>query len=273
MPSGYISHDGKFREFQAQTTLVCFHDLLGFGEMVALSGGSLDSAVGELCRKRIEALRKNVGVAESEFPSGTKLFQMNDSAVAVCDIDHYISRMHLQKQGVSSNNPDRKTFIKVTKFLIASAEMHMRTEFGEEQTRIGPAGRTIVVAGHRWPINLEQSDSVADVPELQANLAFSEAYLVDSQGSSIGLNGLSMYMNDLMFWLLKLGSEQSPDIAGKLAGSVDVRGTPFPELTQFAQGPNVTATIFHRKVEYCELHSHVISRLRKEIDKIAGDER
>jgi hypothetical protein len=269
MPIGYSSPDGKFKEFKAKTTLVCFHDLLGFGEMVALSGGSLDSAVGELCLRRIEALRKNVGIAEPEFPSGTKLFQMNDSAVAVCDIDHYISRNHLQKPGVSSNKPDREIFIKVVQFLIASAEMHTRTEFEEERTRIGPAGRTIVVAGHRWPISLAQSDKVADVPELQANLAFSEAYLVDSQGSSIGLKGLSMYMNDLMYWLLKLGSEQSPDIASKLSNSVDVRGMPFPDLTQFGQGPSVTATIFHKKVEYLELHSHVIARLRNSINEIA----
>ena len=268
MPSGYVSPEGDFREFQSRTTLVCFHDLLGFGEMVALSGGSLDSAVGELCKKRIELLRKNVGAAELEFPEGTKLFQMNDSAVAVCDIDHYISRMHLQKQGVSSNKPSRENFIKAAKFLVASAEMHMRTEFEEERTRIGPAGRTIVVAGHRWPINLEKKGDVADVPELQANLAFSEAYLVDSQGSSIGLRGLSMYMNDLMYWLLKLGSEQSPDVAQKLAVSVDVGGIPFPELTQFAQGPNIFAQVFHRKIEYRELHSHVISRLRGELNRL-----
>ena len=270
MASGYASHYGEFKRDEAQTTLVCFHDLLGFGEMVALSGGSLDSAVGDLCRKRIEGLRKNIGKAESEFPLGTKLFQMNDSAVAVCDIDHYISRMHLHKQGVASNKPDKSVFLKTVQFLVASAEMHMRTEFGEEQTRIGPAGRTIVVAGHRWPITLDETDNVEDVPELQANLAFSEAYLVDSQGSSIGLNGLSMYMNDLMYWLLKLGSDQSPEIAAALASSVDVRGMKFPELTQFAQGPNVNATVFHRKVEYRQLHSHVVARLRGALDQVAN---
>lgn len=164
---------------------------------------------------------------------------MSDSAIAVYDIDHFISRMHLHKQGVSSNNPNREILIRTIQFLVASAELHMRTEFGEERTRIGPAGRTIVVAGHRWPIDLDSSDDVIDAPELQANLAFSEAYLVDRQGSSIGLKGLSMYMNDLFFWLLKLGTDESPDVATALEASVDVRGMPFPELFQYAQGSNV----------------------------------
>lgn len=271
MSNGYVSHDGEWKEIKSKTTLVCFHDLLGFGEMVALSGGSLDSAVGELCLKRIHKLRENVGIAEKEYPKGTKLFQMNDSAVAVCDIDHFISRMHLHKSGISSNKPSKEVFLKVIEFLIASSEMHMRTEFGEEQSRIGAAGRTIVTAGHRWPVALKEEDGVIDVPELQANLAFSEAYLVDSYGSKIGLKGLSMYMNDLMYWLLKLGSQESPDIAERLEQSVEVNGWKFPELVQFAMGENVEATVFHRKVEYRELHSHVISRLRKMLTTIKSE--
>jgi hypothetical protein len=266
LSDGYITEQG-YKEGNSQTTLVCFHDLLGFGEMVSLSGGSLDSAVGDLCKRRIHELRKNIGLSQNEFPSGTKFFQMNDSAVAVFDIDHFIARMHLQKSGIKSNRPNKDIFLKVIQFLIASAELHMRTEFGEEQTRIGPAGRTIVVAGHRWPIENNDSDLVTDVPELQANLAFSEAYILDSLGSSIGLQGLSMYMNDLFFWLLKLGAEENTLIAKAFSDSADVNGMGFPELVQFGQGTNVSANIFHRSVEYRQVHSHVVSRLRRVISE------
>lgn len=272
MSDSYIGLDGVHKKSTSQTTLVCFHDLLGFGEMVSLSGGSLDSAVGELCKKRISSLRQNIGKMEGEFPVGTKLFQMNDSAIAVCDIDHYIGRMHLHKSGIKSNKPSKSAFLRVCQFLVASSKLHMSTEFTEEHTRIGPAGRTIVVAGHRWPIDNDENDSVTDVPELQANLAFSEAYLMDAQGAKVGLKGMSMYINDLYFWLLKLGAEGNPEIAKELISSPDITNSPFPAWINYAMGSDIKTTIFHREVEYKPVHSHMVSRMDKIVAQLIKSE-
>jgi hypothetical protein len=56
------------------TTMVCFHDLLGYGEMVALSGGNLDSAVGKLAHERINLLRNTVSIIKHHFPENAIFF-------------------------------------------------------------------------------------------------------------------------------------------------------------------------------------------------------
>lgn len=134
------------------TTMVCFHDLLGFGNMVSVSGGTLNSAVGEIAHKRIGMLRETVNKVNHDFPEGTKLFQMNDSAVAVCDLDYNISSMHIDSGSIGSQPPTAESVINALNFVCASAKLHQRTIQNESHSKIGPAGRSFIVLGKRWPV-------------------------------------------------------------------------------------------------------------------------
>ncbi|MCK5268243.1 MAG: hypothetical protein KAR07_08750, partial [Spirochaetes bacterium] len=188
-------------EKNAITTMVCYHDLLGFGNMVSVSGGTLDSLVGKIAHQRVNILRETISEVKSDFPSETVFFQMNDTAIAVCDIDINISSMFVDSKSIGFQVPPHNEIKKALKFVCGSAKLHHRTIEKENNSQIGPAGRSFVVLGSRWPID-KYEDSVIDVPELQANLAFSEAYIADSIGSQAGFIARSfdsLYINDLMW--------------------------------------------------------------------------
>lgn len=240
------------------TTMVCFHDLLGFGDMVSVSGGTFNSAVGQIAHARIGMLRETVGEVASEFPAGTVFFQMNDSAVAVCDLDIQIGAMHVDSASIYVATPSEEAALKALKFVCASAKLHHRTIQKEHEGRFGPAGRSFVVLGKRWPIN-SYSGLVADVPELQANLAFSEAYIADSLGAKAGFGGRTwdnIYLNDFMWQLMrivghspKFGNLLSKNLLGGAWGA-------FPENILAPDTVEIETTIFHRKRTFHSIMSH-----------------
>lgn len=239
------------------TTMVCFHDLLGFGDMVSVSGGTFDSAVGAIAHKRISLLRQSISHVSAEFPQGTRLFQMNDSAIAVCDIDFEIGSMHIDSGSISASHPSREVALKALKFLGASACLHHKTVQVEHDLKIGPAGRTFVVLGKRWPIP-EVSDTVFDVQELQANLAFSEAHIADSMGSKYGFSGRAwdlLFVNDYMWFLMMVSGMSIPDIAPSLS-ALGKQGESFPKNLIADGTAKIEAEIFHRKRTFFSLLSH-----------------
>jgi hypothetical protein len=67
------------------TTLVGFHDLLGYGDMIAASSGTLGSAVGEIAYRRILGLQRSVAEVRHCFPDGTRFFHINDTVTAYLD--------------------------------------------------------------------------------------------------------------------------------------------------------------------------------------------
>lgn len=241
------------------TTMVCFHDLLGFGDMVSVSGGTFASAVGEIAHKRINMLRETVSEVASEFPEGTVLFQMNDSAVAVCDLDFDIGSMHIDAASIRSKVASKDVTLKALHFVCASAKLHHRTIQKEHDGKIGPAGRSFVVLGKRWPVD-SHNDKVTDVPELQANLAFSEAYMADSLGAKAGFSNRawdSIYINDLMWFLMSTatlsllgrGASLSENLVGGKNGS-------FPENLRAPNSLAIETMIFHRKRTFHSVMSH-----------------
>lgn len=239
------------------TTMVCFHDLLGFGEMVSVSGGTFTSKVGEIAHQRISLLRQTVSDVSREFPTGTRLFQMNDSAIAVCDLELDINSMHVDAEHIACDIPKRETAVKALNFLGASAKLHHKTIQCEQNHTIGPAGRTFVVIGKRWPIPT-LNDSIVDVPELQANLAFAEAHTADSMGSKHGFgNGVfdNFYVNDYMWFLLMGGVASWQDIMGNLAG-LGNKDLPFPQNLRPVGSTPIVVNIFHRKRSFFSLMSH-----------------
>ena len=242
------------------TTMVCFHDLLGFGNMVSVSGGTLDSAVGEIAHRRISMLRETVSEVTADFPDGTSLFQMNDSAIAVCDLDHDIGSMHIDSGSISSKSPTAESAVKALNFVCASAKLHQRTIQKESDSKIGAAGRSFIVLGKRWPIpNFE--DNVTDVPELQANLAYSEAYAADTAGSKSGFGGRAwdnIYINDLMWFLMTTAITAIPNeinnLNRNLACSPELT---FPEkIVAPLNSKPIELTIFHKKRKFYSVMSH-----------------
>lgn len=236
-------------ETKGITTMVCFHDLLGFGNMVSVSGGTLDSVMGEIAHRRIDLLRQTVGEVSKEFPDGTSLFQMNDSAVASCDIDLSIGSSHIDAGAISSLIPQEAVAKRALDFVCASSILHHNTALNELRERIGPAGRTFIVLGKRWPVE-NHEDCVTDVPALQANLAFSEAYIADSLGSKAGfIAGAwdSIYLNDLMWMFLTLVGKPLSGLSS-LVKTIPICDTGvFPKCLCASEPREIEATIFHRK--------------------------
>jgi hypothetical protein len=241
------------------TTMVCFHDLLGFGNMVSVSGGTFDSAVGDIAHKRVNMLRETVSEVASDFPEETVLFQMNDSAVAVCDLDLNIGSMHIDAASISAEPPSKEIALKALNFVCASAKLHHRTIQKEHDGKIGPAGRSFIVLGKRSPID-SHNDKVTDVPELQANLAFSEAYMADSLGAKAGFSGRawdSIYINDFMWFLMSTSAYSQPEIGASLSKNlVGGKNGKFPENIRAPHSSEIETTIFHRKRKFHSVMSH-----------------
>ncbi len=242
------------------TTMVCFHDLLGFGNMISVSGGTLNSAVGTIAHQRIGMLRKTVNEVNHEFPEGTKLFQMNDSAIAVCDLDYNINSMHIDSGSIASQPPTAESAIKALNFVCASAKLHQRTIEKESDSKIGPAGRSFIVLGKRWPVP-SYEDQVTDVAELQANLAYSEAYAADTAGSKAGFSGRSwdnIYINDMMWFLMSIAKIVIPNEISKLNNNLTCNpGTEFPnKIIAPLNDKPIELNIFHRKRTFYSVMSH-----------------
>jgi hypothetical protein len=164
---------------KAKRTIVAFHDLLGFGEMVAASGGTFDSAVGAVAFARIKSLRESIDSVHGQFPAGTTFFHFNDTLTAHLDVDIEIGSSHTDSTGIGMAPPKRHEVLKTIRMLGAAATLHQRSIATEDADRIGAAGRTFVVMGKRWELGTGPSGPVMEIPHLQANLAFAEAHLAE----------------------------------------------------------------------------------------------
>ena len=56
---------------KAKTCILMFHDLLGFGNLISSSCGTLDSSVGEIAYQRILNLKQSVSSVKTYFPDNT----------------------------------------------------------------------------------------------------------------------------------------------------------------------------------------------------------
>lgn len=253
------------------TTMVCFHDLLGYGEMIALSGGNLDSAVGKLAHERINLLRNTVSNIKSHFPENAILFQINDAAVIVCDINYQIDSMHIDSQSIHSSPPTIDSSLTALRFINGSANLHQSSLNAEHDNKIGPGGRTFIILGKRWPINEYKSDGINDIPTLQANLAFAEAYIADNLGKKAGFSQRiweNIYINDYMEHLLSTSKIVIPDQISLLK---TIRPTDnFPKNIMTPDTAPIEVEIFHRKRKFFSIMSHYakdISSILNQNDK------
>src|SRR5690606_26063762 len=127
-------------------------------------------------------------------------------------------------------------------------------------------GRTIIVLGKRWKIH-EMDDTSRGIESLQANLAFSEAYLADSMGSQAGLNHrcyFNFYINDYLWHLLRFANHDPQNAHKDLLEILAQYGIPnstFPESLRSPEIPPADAVIFHRKRQFFSLMSHHVCRI------------
>jgi hypothetical protein len=248
------------------TTLVCFHDLLGFGDLLASSGGSLDSAVGEIAYQRIVGLQRSITDVKDDFPSATQFFHFNDTVTAYLDVPTVSIRASHTDAGVAATSPNRDEYLTVLQFLSASARLHQKSIEREENGRIGPAGRTFVVIGKRWHVEPLSSPGVIDVPQLEANLAFAEAYAADSIGSRAGFTHSNlgrMYINDHLQFLLFLSSVGLTREDMGWLETISSPPEPFPQNIYTKPVQPITVDTFHRKREYFSVRAHHVANISR----------
>jgi hypothetical protein len=243
---------------KATTTIVGFHDLLGFGALLSASGGTLDSAAGAIAYNRILGLRKSLDSVYAQFPKGTLFFHFNDTLTACLDVDIDIGSAHTDASFVSMAKPERNEALKVIRFIAASATLHRQIVVHEEDERLGPAGRTFVVMGKRWQIDVPHRAQISEPPMLQANLAFAEAYHADKAGSAAGFTHRMLerfYVNDLVYFLLEFSGEF---LLPREKAELDRFGTigrPFPYSLRTQGADEIEVTIFHRPRKFYSLMS------------------
>jgi hypothetical protein len=249
----------NFSRDDARTTLVGFHDLLGFGELLASSGGTLDSAVGNLAHRRILALRDSIADVEESFPQGTMFFHFNDTVTAYLDVDIQISSSHTDPGGIGCLPIARQECIKVLQFISACATLHQRSIAREEEERIGPAGRTFIVLGNRWRLETVASKRIFEVPPLQANLAFAEAYLADRAGSKAGFahrTYYQIYVNDYVWFVLCAARLTLTQGEQSRLAALGAKEEAFPSNLCPPDEQPIYVEIFHRRREFHSVMSH-----------------
>lgn len=243
----------------ALTTLVGFHDLLGFGDLLSVSGGTLDSAVGELAYRRVVELRRSLTEIEDQFPEGTMFFHFNDTVTAYLDVDIRIGSSHTDPGGIGASPFAISEYEKVLRFVSGCASLHQRSIAREEDERLGPAGRTFVVLGKRWDLGKAQSPRVFEVPPLQANLAFAEAYAADKAGSKHGFSHRSyyrVYLNDYLWFILCVGFHQLAAIKQEKLKALASTRKEFPTNLLSPDSKPITVEVFHRVRTFQSIMSH-----------------
>jgi hypothetical protein len=261
-----ILGDGRDK---ARSTLVGLHDLLGFGELLAASGGTLDSAVGELAFRRVLGLRRSVTDIENQFPKGTMFFHFNDTVTAYLDVDVEIGSSHTDPSGIAAIPIKGSEYKKILNFVSGCANLHQRSIGREENERLGPAGRTFVVLGKRWDLGKVESDHVFEIPPLQANLAFAEAYSADQAGSKHGFSHRTyyrIYLNDYVWFALCAGFHTlTADQQSRLA-ELGMQKPNFPSNLCSPDAKPISLEIFHRQRTFHSVMSHHTCDITKALD-------
>ena len=254
----------------AITTLVCYHDLLGFGDLLSAAGGALDTAVGEIAYRRITGLQQSVVEVKDRFPAGTQFFHFNDTVTAYRDIDISIRSSHTDSGGIAAQPMSHESCLTLLRFIGAAAYLHHRSISREENERTGPAGRTFVVLGKRWHIPSPGLSDVADIPNLEANIAFAEAYLADASGSRSGFthgNLNRLYVNDHIWMLLYIASVSLGPAEKNALSELGLRDKPFPHNLVATDAKSVIVETFHRPREYHSLMSHHARDIAEALDR------
>jgi hypothetical protein len=224
----------KRRQFPFQVAVACWIDLLGYGSMIAKSGFN---PLHHEAKQALARLRKFHETVAQHSARHYPTLVMNDGAVAYRDLS-------LRTRSVTHE------------FLMRSWRLFSAIK--AEETTLGHPGPRVVVAcgfrmrGRRAGLDasrehfgsilkrLEAGDIDTDqamheagamrprfdiLPELQANFAFTKAYIAESSGTAGGLPGPRFYVDLVLF-------------GGERPNWIDLG----PNIQWFHQRLNMTAT-------------------------------
>lgn len=249
-----------------------YSDLLGFGNLVASANGTFESPVGSVALKRVEALRSAFFKNTNHFPGSTKFFQLNDLVIASLDVSMEFGAMTIDPRSTFSKPLNAEQSATLLSFLSAVGKFHQDVLNTEELNHLGQGCRTFIVLGQRWAVSeMPPRTNLADIPELQANMALAEAYTADSIGSAGGFQHSPwdrLYVND-HFWQ-SLVSASAPlarshsTIPHNRLQQLDGLGIPnsgakFPD--NLSRNSPIKVKIFHREREFRSLMSHWVCQI------------
>jgi hypothetical protein len=258
-----------------KATLVLHSDLLGFGNLVASANGTFSSPVGKSAFRRVELLRTALFECEKLFPADTVFFQLNDLVVACLDLDVDVSSMTIDAASISSRPIGEFESKNILQFISAAASFHQKTLNYENTEQLGQGPRSFIVLGKRWEISSKPVGSrIVDTPQLQANMAFAEAYQGDSLGSSAGFKGSAwdrLFINDYL-WHLLIGiscpaARQLAKLPADILKRLDSLGIPggmFPD--NLVRNGKINVSIFHRERQFVPLMSHHACEIQSQVD-------
>jgi hypothetical protein len=200
MPSPFKTAKGTRRSFEVSAVL--WIDLLGYG--TALAAAEWDPSAAAAAAAAVERLHTFHAIADEHSNRHFRVSALNDAIVATKDLSP-------RARGVTSEFFRRAiklhraiNTIEHSKGLpgaraVLAAGFRMRRRY---MTNARPDLNLLLERMHAGRISAEQAIRQAVtlrpysglIPELQANFAFSRAYLADASGSSAGLGGPKFYL-------------------------------------------------------------------------------
>ncbi|WP_234903346.1 hypothetical protein [Agrobacterium vitis] len=204
---------GKAASFPFQVSVACWIDLLGYGGMIAAADFNPLHAKSREALKRLRDFHQIVASHSARhFPT----LVMNDGAVAYRDLS-------LRSSSVTYDFLIRswKLFSEIKSFesgrghpgarMVLACGFRMRGRRGGMDASAGQL-RSILARLQEGQIDSEQAVREAAslrpvfdiIPQLQANFAFTKAYVAESSGSASGISGANFYVDLAIFDQSKL---------------------------------------------------------------------
>lgn len=214
----------KNASFPFQVSMACWIDLLGYGGMISEAGFSPLHPLAAKALKRLRRFHEVVaGHSTRHFPT----LVMNDGAVAYRDLSlrsrsnthDFLNRAWALYQSIQTME---KTDGDPGARLVLASGYRMRGRRAGIDARTGQF-KSLVDRFGRGDISAEQAIREAAmiqpnfdiIPQLQANFAFTKAYVAEASGKAGGLPGPAFYVDMALFDRRPDWITLGPDIAWK----------------------------------------------------------
>jgi hypothetical protein len=199
---------GKGKKFPFQTAIACWIDLLGYGEMIGAAGFNPLHPKSIDARKRLRTFHEIVAAGSARpYPS----LVLNDGAVCYRDLSYRSASVtfdFLQRSWKlfnSIHDAENEAGHPGARMVLATGFRIRGRRGGMDST--ADQFRSLVSRLDNGVITIEQAlhearqirPSFDIVPHLQANFAFTKAYLADHSGKRGGLGGAKCYIDLAIF--------------------------------------------------------------------------
>lgn len=214
----------KNANFPCQVSVVCWIDLLGYGGMISTAGFS---PLHPLAAKALKRLRRFHEVVADNSAWNFPTLVMNDGAVAYRDLSlrtrsnthDFLNRAwtlfrQIQETEEKDGYPGARLVL-ASGFRMLGRRAGIDARTGQFKSLIDRFGRGAISAEQAIREAAMIQPKFDIIPHLQANFAFTKAYVAETSGTAGGLPGPAFYVDMALFngrpdWI-KLG----PDIDWK----------------------------------------------------------